>query len=983
MPQGPVPASPDATPDRPGRVQRLVQEASALAADARAAYLERECAGDPRLRGQVEAYLYDPEPQPTGDVSAAVRRLREEEQELGPGSHVGPYRLEREVGEGGMGTVYLAIRDDDEYRKRVAVKVLRGGLWTEDVRRRFRRERQILANLDHPNIARLLDGGTTERGLPYLVMEYVEGEPIVAYADRRRLTVDDRLRLFRAVCAAVQYAHQNLTVHRDLKPSNILVGGDGVPKLLDFGIAKLIGPDTESPGLAVTQTQVRLMTPEYASPEQVRGESVTTASDVYSLGVVLYELLTGRRPYVLEGRGLREIERQIVHEEATRPSVALASLATALAEQVARQRAAHVEPLRRQLTGDLDTVVLKALHKEPSRRYASAEQLSEDVRRHLEGMPVLARPDTLGYRAGKFVRRHRVGVAVSAAFVGLLVAFGVAMAVQAARLAEERNRAQAAEALARREAETARRVSGFLADLFRVADPQNSRGRAVTAREMLDQGRERITKELDDEPLVQAHLMDTMGVVYRKLGISAASKELLTAALEKRRSLLGEEHLDTATSMNDLAEILRETSDFAAAEPLYRRALEVRRKLQGGESPEISDSLNNLGLCLQQQGRYREAEVIYREALGMRRRLLGPRSFNTAVTMSNLAQNLREQGRAAEAEGLFREVLALRLETLGEDHPRTAISLDHLARLLHQRGEYGEAEVLFRRAIAVRRKVLGEDHPETGGSINNLAALLQEKGDLDGAERLYREVLATHERLKEEESVERATTLNNLASLLDDRGDTPAALAMYRESLAIRRKRLGEDHPAVARARHNLGRTLAVVGRLEEAEALLRTAHDARKAGLGPEHPDTVASLFGLAGLMREKGDLEAAERLFRETVDLRRKILPAGHPHTAEALLGLGTAILDRGRPAEAEPPLREALDGQRKGLGEAHPLVARAEVAVGACLAALGRRAEGEPLLASGHAKLAARHGPRHRYTRDAARRLQAVRVAARATP
>jgi tetratricopeptide (TPR) repeat protein len=364
------------------------------------------------------------------------------------------------------------------------------------------------------------------------------------------------------------------------------------------------------------------------------------------------------------------------------------SLGTVHAEQVARQRAAHVQPLRRQLAGDLDTIVLKALQKEPPRRYASAEQLSEDVRRHLEGLPVLARPDTVGYRVGKFVRRHRVGVGMAAAFVALLGAFGVAMAVQAARLAEERNRAQAAEGVARREAETARRVSSFLVDLFRVSDPNESKGRTVTAREILDQGKIRIATDLKGEPLVQAHLMDTMGRVYRQLGLPGAARELTLGALETRRQLLGEEHADTATSMNNLAEVLRETSDLKGAEPLYRKSLEVRRRTAGPDSAEVAQSLNNLALLLQEQGNSAEAEPMHREALALRRRILGPRHPDTAVSLSNLAQTIQSRGRAAEAEALFRETLALRRQILGEDHPRTATSHDQLAQALQDRGDY-------------------------------------------------------------------------------------------------------------------------------------------------------------------------------------------------------------------------------------------------------------------------------------------------------
>jgi eukaryotic-like serine/threonine-protein kinase len=465
------------TPERWEEIKRLFEAASELPAEERSGYLDAACAADAALRAEVknllladaeagsfiEAPAYEAATKPMGAGEPAGRD--------GAPQRIGAYRLLSELGRGGMGAVYLAERADDEYRRRVAIKLIRRGMDSDEILRRFRHERQILASLDHPHIARLLDGGTSADGLPYFVMEHIEGEPLTDYCDRRRLSVTARLQLFRDVCAAVHYAHQSLVVHRDLKPSNILVTNDGAVKLLDFGIAKLLFASELTPlSLRQTAPGVRLMTPEYASPEQVRGETVTTASDIYALGVILYELLTGRRPYRLTRRSLHEVERIVCEQEPERPSTAISRVeaevdgagelhALATPESVSLTREGSPERLRRRLRGDLDNIVLRALSKEPARRYGSAEQFSEDLRRHLTGLPVIARPDTFGYRSGKFIRRHKAGVAAAAAAALMLAGFGANQTAQSARLARERDRAVAAERVAaeqRREAERSR-----------------------------------------------------------------------------------------------------------------------------------------------------------------------------------------------------------------------------------------------------------------------------------------------------------------------------------------------------------------------------------------------------------------------------------------------------------------------------------------------------------------------------------------------
>ena len=885
------------------QLQDVFEAAAAMEPAARPVFLDQQCAGDPLLRQQIDSLLlhYDADP---NRLDAAVDGALAATPLAPPpmaGQRLGPYRIEREIGQGGMGVVYLAMRDDEVYRKQVAIKVLRAGFGGGSMLARFRSERQILAQLDHPNIARLLDGGATESGVPYLVMEYVAGEPITEWCAKRSLTVAQKLELFRKVCGAVQYAHARLVVHRDLKPSNILVTEDGTPKLLDFGIAKLLGGEGETPfTMPVTEADFRLMTPEYASPEQVRGEPVTTSCDVYALGVVLYELLTGRRPFTFENRTAREIERRITSETPASPGAG----------------------------NDLDNIVLLALDKDPARRYASADQLDEDLARHLDGRPVVARPATFRYRAAKFVRRHRAGVAAAAAFVVVLVAFGVAMAVTAARLARERDRAVAAE-------RESRQIASFLGDIFDVSNPGEQRGRTITAQEILDQGAARIQGELADQPLVQATLMDTIGKVYQNLGLFDAARAQLERSVALRRTALGPDAIETLQARNDLAEIDRQQSRFDVAEKAHRAVLAAREARLPPGDPKIAESLNNIGLLLHQRNRDKEAEPLLRRALDIRRRALGDRDLETTVTMSNLGQTLKTEGRLDEAEAIYRETLDIRRAAFGADHPRTLNSEYVLATLLGEKGNHAEAERMLRDVLASRCKVLGDRHPETASTLNNLASLLQDQGRLDEAEPLYRESLSIERERAGERSNTVAISLNNLASLLEARGDGRAAEPLYRESLAIREELFGVKSASTARARHNLGRVLIAVGRTAEGERDVRQALDTRRATLGPDHPDVAISLVVLASLERTRRELPAAEAKYREAVSIRMKRFGAANPQTAQAQVGLAEVLIDRGNAGEAESLLNAAMPVLRKTLAPGHADLTRAEAALTRCRA------------------------------------------------
>ncbi|HWN41235.1 MAG TPA: serine/threonine-protein kinase [Thermoanaerobaculia bacterium] len=782
------------TSDRWQEVKTMLERVLEKEPAQRFAFLEAECGDDGELREEVESLLVT-EAEAGGFLAQPLfGPFRDEPAGPVEGERLGAYRVLREIGHGGMGSVYLAVRADDAYEKRVAVKVM--GLGTaEEIVRRFRAERQILANLDHPNIAKLLDGGATETGRPYLVMEYVEGQQIDEHA--RKLSLEDRLELFCIVCAAVHFAHQNLVVHRDLKAANILVTPDGTPKLLDFGIAKLLDPERHEPGL--TELGIRPMTLESASPEQVGRGAITTASDVYSLGVLLYRLLTDHSPYG-EIKEREALERAILGTDPLRPS------------DVAGDR----ENARR-LAGDLDTIVLRALDKNPGRRYASAEQLAADVRRHLDGLPVLARPDTLGYRAGKFVRRHRLGVSAAAAILLMVLGFSFAMTVLYQQAMEERKRAEL-------ERERSEKVSGFLQDLFANPDPERSRGETITAREVLDRGAEEIVQDLEDQPELQAELMDTMGRAYRSLGLYTPARDLLERSLAIRRAHLDRDDPKIAESLHALAFLLGKTGNNAAAEPLVREAVDIQLQAFGGEHAETLIGLNNLASLLEARGELETAETLYRRILDSKRRVHGTEHEDVARGVNNLGKLLHAKGDLDAAEPLYREALALRRKIYGgTPHPEVASSLNNLAALREDRGDAEGAEALYREALDIRRKLHPGPHMDLARSCNNLAMFLQERGDLAASESLFREVVAVANAIPEvRRHPERAIYLRNFAALLLETGRPAVAEPLVREALSIFQDAEPASPVRIADAESVLGGCLAAQGRMAEAEPLLR-----------------------------------------------------------------------------------------------------------------------------------------------------------------
>ena len=841
------------------RLQGRFHEMLTLSPDARDAALIVLASNEPslaeELRLLLEAHL---SPGPLGLLEADAFVVPE---------RVGPYRLLSPLGEGGMGTVWLAERRQEDVVQRVALKLLRTGVIDPVLDERLKAERRILARLDHPYIARFIDGGTTPAGQPYYAMEYVEGTTLLEHCRKSCPGVADRLLLFLQVCEAVHYAHQQLVIHRDLKPGNVLVTPEGRPRLLDFGTAKLMDEAGREPSATAAW-----LTPAYASPEQVSGEPASTLSDVYGLGVMLFELLTGRRPYAVPARPPQEVQRVVCGTLPPRPSQVV---------EAGAGFAASPDRVGRSLEGDLDTIVLKALAKEPARRYASVEQLADDLRRFLDGHPVLARPDRVGYRLAKFAKRHRTSVTAAGVLALALVAGIVIASTLASRASRERDRAQ--EAL--RESQD---VTSFLLGLFTASSPDEVLSDTLAARELLRRGLTRVS-ELGDQPAVQARMLDALGTVYERLGQYAQAGQLLERALELQRAVLGSHDADVAATLDHLGVVRRRTGRYAESERLHLEALAIRRATFGEEHALVAETLSNLAFLLPYLGRDPEASEMYARILAMRRRLLGPDHPDLASTLISLAAMRRRLGQEDESEAFYREAVTLRTRGNGPDHPETAAATVHLADFMRDiRADSAEAERLYRNAITIQRDRLGPDHPYLIHALGSLADLVEARGDREEARRLVG------------------------------------------ESLRIVSAVYGETHPTVAGAYLQNGMIAQRAGDLVAAESLYRKAIDIDQRLYGPEH-FTVAELLGrLAEVGAARGQWAVAESLGRASVAMRRRVLEPAHASIPDALIWLGDLLRRAGKNAEARSAYAEALQAERARPDRRSDLIARLEAGI-----------------------------------------------------
>jgi serine/threonine-protein kinase len=823
--------------------------------------------------------------------------------ETAPGATIGPYRVVRPIGRGGMGSVYLAERADGAYEQRVALKVVNAGILTEELVRRFRRERQILARLDHPGIARLLHGGLTPSGHPYLAMELVEGVTITEWAAAVAGGVRPMVELVLQVCDAVHYAHGRLVVHRDLKPSNIVVDGEGRVRLLDFGIARLLTPEAE--GETRTRTGLLLLTPEYAAPELLYGEAVTTATDVYALGVVLHEMLTGARPRPEDAHSLRDLVR-LAEREPPAPS---------RAPDLPAGR-------RRQLAGDLDAVILKALRPRPDRRYGSVQALADDLRAWLERRPVGARPDTRLYRAGRFVRRNAVAVGATIALALSVLAGLAGTSIMAASARTEAARSEA--------------VRAFLFSLWEGADPRRHGGDVPTALDLLERGRVLAdSMAAEAGPEVRADMLTTLGFLYGELGEYERAVDVFDRAVAESRSSFGRDER-TATALDGLAQNLIRMGRTQEAGGSVLESLAMRQALGLADSL-VAGSYSTLGVLRSDEGRLEEALEAHRVALDLDRAGSGERSHAVATDLNNVGSVLSALGDYEEAERHHREALAIR-RALPDDLPGLAISLGHLAGTRRELDDFEEAEALEREALAVREAALGPDHPDVAISLNQLGITLQRAGRQEEADSVLSRAVELYARTLGSDHPETVGGLNNLATARFRAGEYGrAAEAQEGVVAAARAADPGLETPDAITMLHNLGVMRLRAGDVARAEADLTEALDARVRVLGDGHVATAASLRWMCELRRRQGRHADAETVARGALASFEEAFPPGHTRISETQICLGAALLENGRASEALRPLRSALEA-REAVAEGGTTLAEARAWLGIALVRTG---------------------------------------------
>jgi serine/threonine-protein kinase len=909
------------TNDRFQRIDAVFDASLDLSTADQPAFVDRACGNDTALRDEVLQLLRAHHRSGSLLDAPAVRLEpllfggRDVLAEAIP-DYIGPFRVVRAIGQGGMGQVFLGERADGHFEQRVALKLIRHP--APGLVRRFLEERRILALLEHPHIARLVDGGITADGLPYFAMEFVDGERIDSYCAARNLSLDDRLALFETVCDAVSYAHQHLIIHRDLKPANILVTPDGRVKLLDFGIAKLL----DAPGGRAadeTRTGFRVMTPDVAAPEQVLGRPISTATDVYALGVLLYALLSGERPYDVREKSPAEIERVICDDEPPPPSTKASAV------------------LRRRISGDLDLIVMTALQKKPERRYQSPTALAQDVQRFRQGRAILARPDSVRYRLGKFVLRHR----------GVVTIVGILMAAVAAGATRERILRQRAEVETRKATE----VEDFLVRVFDVADPfawsEPDRG-AISARDLLDRGARRIDSTLVAHPEVQAELRTVLGRVYTNLGLLEKATPLLQRSLTQRTSLYGLEDSSVTTNMDLLGTALAKQNKYDEAERLLRAALEQRRRRLGNTNAATAESMEHLAILLEDRNQFAPAESLHRETLTIRRAIFGDSSVEVANSVNNIALVRFERGDYGDADSLYRHALAIYLRRVGERHALTAGAMQNLAQTLQFRGNLEEAEQYFRRSLAAKRAVLGDAHPSVTIGLNNLGFFLANyRNRLDEAETVTREALALDRKIFGDHHSYVAEGLRNLGTILRMKGQFVQADSAYREALTINRALFGERHERMALLYGQLAQVRFQVGETDEGVRLGRESLARFREVLGDEHINTLITASILARLLEEAGRAAEAESLANATLARLDSANHAHRPHYIAARRTLGAAMLAQHRTDEALPILERALDMSRREFGTDSWRTAHAQLSYGNALLAKHRYADAAPVL------------------------------------
>jgi eukaryotic-like serine/threonine-protein kinase len=925
------------------QIEELYQAVMAQPVEKRADVLRRACPGDPELRAEVESLLEAAgsansflEGSPISEAAARPSGVNPDFDsgttfgltEGGPGpTHVmfpdeiagtviDRYHLVQKIGEGGMGEVWLA-EQKEPVRRRVALKLVKAGLNSREVMARFESERQALALMDHPAIAKVFDAGSTPNSAPYFVMEYVAGLPITNYCDNHRLSTRERLDLFMRVCEGVQHAHQKAIIHRDLKPSNILVinvDGRAAPKIIDFGVAKALTQKLTADTM-FTRVGALLGTPQYMSPEQAdsSGEDIDTRTDVYSLGIILYELLAGAPPLDMRRIAFGEFLRRLREEEPAKPSTKIRTQDAATSTALAHKRQTDPLALAKEIRGDLDSITLKAIEKDRSRRYGSPSDLAADIERYLNNEAVLAVFPSAAYRARKFARRYRVALITAGAFLLVLIAAAGISVWQSIRATKQRDRADA-------EAAAAQAVNDFLQnDLLAQASTNNQTGPAakpdldLKVRTALDRAAARVAGKFDRQPEVEASIRDTIGQTYADLGLYPEARKQLERALDLHRQAHGAEDPRTLNTMRRLGRLAVLQGKYADAEALFSQTMAIQRRVLGQEHRDTLASMNGLADVYSLQVKYAQAEVLYQQILEIRRRMLGAGNPDTLTSMNGLANLYTLEGKYTQAEPLYSQNLEIRRRVLGPEHPNTLISMTNLANIYNAQGKHTEAETLYSETLLIERRVLGSEHPST------------------------------------------LATMNNLANVFDAQGKEAQAEALYSQALEIERRVLGPEHLETLGTMSNLANVYNVQGKQAQAEALFKQTLKIQLAVLGPEHPDTLDSLSEIALMYQRQGKYALAETYAAPSLAGRRHALPQ-HPDTMGAACDLALIYISEGKFTDGESLAREVVETDRNERPD-HWQRFRAESLLGASLSGQKKYPEAEPWLVEGYQGMAAR--------------------------
>ncbi|MGB8096955.1 MAG: tetratricopeptide repeat protein [Terracidiphilus sp.] len=891
------------------RVKEILHQAMQLAPEQRSPFLDDACSSDAAMRAEVESLLLAGEEIRNtflqSPPQAANLELDHEENTFAGVLAVGKifaqrFLLVRKLGEGGMGQVWLADQTSP-VRRQVALKLIKAGMYDESVVQRFQSERQSLAMMDHPAIAKVFDAGATPQGQPYFVMEYIPGLPIIEYCDQKKLKIADRLELFIQACEGVQHAHQKAIIHRDLKPANILVvevDGKPMPRIIDFGLAKVATPQLTDQSL-FTHRGLFVGTPGYMSPEQADPNilDIDTRTDVYSMGVVLYVLLAGSTPFGTrqQKQSFEEFLRKLREDEPPLPSKKAPSAATAAA------RSTEPGHLVKLLRGDLDWIAMKALEKDRARRYGTPTELVADIRRYLNHLPVMARPGNVAYHVRKYIRRHRVTVGVVIAFVLAGAAFTALQASELLRITRERDRAD-------RERDRATRITDFMTGMFKVSDPGQARGNSVTAREILDKASNEIETGLAKDPEVQSQMMQVMSRTYVNLGLYARAEELARRSLDARMTLLGPNDQKTLESMTQLGLILHREGHAAEAEKMERQAYEGTRRILGSDNALTLESEDYLASALVYLGRFDEAEKLEREVVERATRVLGPNSERTLRAMDNLGDALLWQDRNLEAEQEFRRLLQVAGRAWGPENPGTLRATSSLATALAGEGRLAEAEPLDRSTLATEERVLGPDHPLTGDTRESLAYVLSLEGKQADAEKLYRESLASRTRAFGPESSLTLFSKFELVGLLYKMGRFREAENQGRETLKAQVRTMGPESPYALRSKVLLASILIKEGQYAEAESLARDTFEARMRSLGPANPETLGSLRLLGIAMACSQHYADASKLYRDVI--AKQSNSSGQEDRWTVWYDFASVAISAGHPDDAIQYLRKAID-------------------------------------------------------------------------